>query len=714
MPALLPAAGVKNPAAAQNLLNRLHRYRRVFLKRWWVFALCIAGAVAIQAYLVSIKPPNFQSQAKILIGGSVQLPNTSAAGVRDPQLEFVGTQVELIRSGEVRRRANDRLQTLHPEMRASPVTLDISKTVGALILVCQANGTDAVYTQRFLRAITDEYVAYRKDLRSNKADLTVTKLADQVAQMERQISVIDQELVEFQKKQNVVMAEFEGNSLAKDVVKKKQELATIKSEYDVIGLLSPEQQLERLDALDRRVQAADKPDGPGKVDSLAGRSEYQSALQQIALLKAEREDLGRFLKPKHPKIINLNDEITKNERIIANLREQSFGQINSRRESLRRQIEKLEVDVKEAETKALELQAVMADFTRLKETKDRLVGQQRQYQANLQDVRVNNEVEQDMVTVIEQATPSFEIQAGVVKAMAIAVAAGLFLGLTILVLLDRMDDRINSLAEFQSYFAEPILGQIPSDPSGRMDEFLKADETRPMMAESFRNIRSSLLYMPMDGARPRTLLVTSAVPNEGKSTIATNLALVLAYAGIKTLLVDADLRRGRIASTFSIPNEPGFADVLGGALPWRDAIRKTSVENFHLMPRGRIIQQPSEYLLSARTDQFLRDVYPEFEYIIFDTAPVLAADDTASLAPKMDAVLFVVRLAHTSAKMSRNSLEILYKRQANVPGLILNAVDTSSPEFVYYRYPEYYYQIPSAERKAAKLAAASAEPAAKS
>ncbi|MBS0659475.1 MAG: polysaccharide biosynthesis tyrosine autokinase [Verrucomicrobia bacterium] len=710
MPALLPAAGVKNPAAAQNLLNRLHRYRRVFLKRWWVFALCVATAIAVQAYLVSIKPPTFQSNAKILIGGSVQL-STSAAGVRDPQLEFVGTLVELIRSGEVRRRANERLLTLHPEMKASPVSLDVNKAAGALILLCTATGTDQTYTSRFLRAVTDEFVAYRKDLRSTKADMTVTKLADQIAQMERQISVIDQELVEFQKKQNVVVAEFEGNSLAKDVVKKKLELSTIKSEYDVIGLLTPEQQIERLDALDRRVAAVDK-EGAGKVDSLAGKSEYQSALQQIALLKAERDDLSRFLKPKHPKIINLNDEITKNERIIANLREQSMGQINSRREALRRQIEKLEVDVKDAEAKALELQAVMAEFTRLKDSKDRLVAQQRQYQANLQDVKVNTEVEQDMVTVIEQATPAFEIPSGVLKAMAIAVAAGLLLGLTILVLLDRMDDRINSLAEFQSYFAEPILGQIPSDPSGRMDEFLKADETRPMMAESFRNIRSSLLYMPMEGARPRTLLVTSAVPNEGKSTIATNLALVLAYAGIKTLLIDADLRRGRIASTFSMPNEPGFADVLGGALPWREAIRKTPVENFHLMPRGRIIQQPSEYLLSARTDQFLRDVYPEFEYIIFDTAPVLAADDTASLAPKMDAVLFVVRLAHTSAKMSRNSLEILYKRQANVPGLILNAVDTSSPEFVYYRYPEYYYQIPSAERKAAKAAAA-AEPAAK-
>ncbi len=716
MPALIPThstTGGRNPAAALNLLNRLHRYRRVFLKRWWVFLLCVAATVAVQAYLLSIRPPNFQSSAKILITGGVVMPGTSQAGAKDQATEFIGTQIELIRSGQVRQRALERLQVTNPEMLPSPVALDISKATGALILICLANGTEPNYTQRFLRALTEEYVKYRQDLRGIKTESTATKLAEEVSQLERQIRVLDDEMLEFQKKHNVVMAEYEGNSLAKDVVRRKTDLSSLKSEFDVIQLLSPEQQLERLDAIDRRVAGGEKPEGPAgrQVDTLATRTDYQSTLQQIALLKADREDLSRFLKPKHPKIINLNDEITKNERIIVNLRETALTQINSRRESLRRQIDKMEADVKSAEEKARELQSTFSEYSRLKETKERALTQQRQYEQNQRDVTVINKVDPDIVQIIEQATPAYAVASGVPKSLAIAAFIGLIVGLIILIILDRMDDRINSLAELQSVFGEPILGQIPSDKSGRIDEFLRADDTRPMMAESFRNIRSSLLYMPQDGARPRTLLVTSAVPNEGKSTIATNLALVLAFAGIKTLLVDADLRRGRIATAFGLPNEPGFADVLGGALSWRDAVLKTSVENFFLLPRGRIIQQPSEYLLSSRTDHFLRDVYPEYEYIIFDTAPVLAADDTASLAPKMDAVLFVVRLSHTSAKMSRNSLEILYKRQANVPGLILNAVDTSSPEFVYYRYPEYYYQIPAAERKDA--AKRPAEPAAK-
>ena len=121
------------------------------------------------------------------------------------------------------------------------------------------------------------------------------------------------------------------------------------------------------------------------------------------------------------------------------------------------------------------------------------------------------------------------------------------------------------------------------------------------------------------------------------------------------------------------------------------------MENLHVLPRGRNVPQPSEYLLNRNTDRLLQELYPLYDYIIIDSSPVLAADDTASLAPKIDATLFVVRMGFTSAKMTRKSLEILYDRQANIPGLILNQVDTSSPEFVYYQYSEYYHTATDGE-----------------
>src|SRR5207245_11034445 len=95
-------------------------------------------------------------------------------------------------------------------------------------------------------------------------------------------------------------------------------------------------------------------------------------------------------------------------------------------------------------------------------------------------------------------------------------------------------------------------------------------------------------------------------------------------------------------------------------------------------------------LLSDSTDQFLKEIYHQFDYIIIDSSPVLAADDTTSLAPKIDATLLVVRLSYTSARLTKKALELLYNRQVNVPGVILNFVDTSLPEYYYYQYSEHY------------------------
>ena len=196
--------------------------------------------------------------------------------------------------------------------------------------------------------------------------------------------------------------------------------------------------------------------------------------------------------------------------------------------------------------------------------------------------------------------------------------------------------------------------------------------------------------MPYEGPRPKTLLITSAVPNEGKSTISANLAITMALSGAKTLLVDADLRRGAIREAFGLSTRVGLAEVLKQEVGWREVVVPTSFPNLFVLPRGKTLSQPSEHLLRDSTDILLKELYHQYDYIIIDSSPVLAADDTTSLAPKIDATLFVVRLSYTSARLTRKSLELLYNRQVNVPGVILNFVDTSLPEYYYYQYSEYY------------------------
>ncbi len=153
-------------------------------------------------------------------------------------------------------------------------------------------------------------------------------------------------------------------------------------------------------------------------------------------------------------------------------------------------------------------------------------------------------------------------------------------------------------------------------------------------------------------------------------------------------MIDGDLRRGAIREAFGISSKIGFSEVLKQEVNWREVIVPTAYPSLFILPRGRILSQPSEHLLRESTDTLLREMYPNFDYILIDSSPVLAADDTTSLAPKIDATIFVVRLGYTSARLTRKGLELLYDRQVNVPGVILNFVDTSLPEYYYYQYSE--------------------------
>ena len=186
------------------------------------------------------------------------------------------------------------------------------------------------------------------------------------------------------------------------------------------------------------------------------------------------------------------------------------------------------------------------------------------------------------------------------------------------------------------------------------------------------------------------MLVSSAVPNEGKTTTVANLSITMALGGSRVLLVDADLRRGGVNELFKIGADPGFSDVLTSRVHWRDAVQETSTKGLHVLPRGEALDQTSELFLSPLADEVVKEMGEEYDYVIFDSAPVLVADDTASFAPKADTVLFVVRMSSTMARLTAKALDILYERQVNVGGVILNRSSTNLKEYTYYNYASYY------------------------
>jgi Mrp family chromosome partitioning ATPase len=141
---------------------------------------------------------------------------------------------------------------------------------------------------------------------------------------------------------------------------------------------------------------------------------------------------------------------------------------------------------------------------------------------------------------------------------------------------------------------------------------------------------------------------------------------------------------------FKASATPGFAEVLTSKLHWRDAVQETGTKGLHLLPRGEALNQTSELFLSPLAQDVLREMAEAYDYVIFDSAPILVADDTASFAPLVDATMFVVRMSSTMARLTAKALDQLYDRQVNVVGVVLNRSSTSLKEYTYYNYASYY------------------------
>jgi len=670
-------------------ITRLHRYKALFLRRWWIPVLTTCLGLFVEAFLIYQMPPSYLSASKMMLAGKLNI--AQGAVYSEDSVNFYGTQIQLMQSAEVKHSAESLVRSAHPELQSVPVEITVLQKPRTSIFDLAAVGSAPEYTQAYLNAVMQKYLDFKRGMREDRGHEITTGITEQLIQVEKDLRNGEDEMLEFQKQNNIGFIQEQGNSAAQYLVKLNQQYAQLKTEYDLLNLLDLDQNLDRAQ---NKTEAASGQgsDNQGMPFSDVGpEGDYLKAKQQIQLLKAERETLAKDLRPNHPKILKLNDEITKQDKLIQLFRADTLEKLKTRRESIGKQMENLQANIKEWEAKALDLSQRLAQFNRIKGKVDRLKTLYDRLTNNLKEIDVSQVVGgEDQVSIMEMATPPVSVRPGLIKSLLIGFGFGALAGLAILILLDRIDDRMASFSEFQHHFSENILGQIPKEKAKDKVDLLQPEDARHVFAESYRNVRSSIFFMPYDGPRPKSFLVTSAVPSEGKSTVSANLAITMALSGARTLLIDCDLRRGALREAFGISSKIGFSEVLKQEVNWREVVVPTAYETLFVLPRGKTLSQPSEQLLRDSTEALLKEIYQHYDYVIIDSSPVLAADDTTSIAPKIDATIFVVRLSYTSARLTKKALELLYGRQVNIPGVILNFVDTSLPDYYYYQYSEYY------------------------
>lgn len=215
------------------------------------------------------------------------------------------------------------------------------------------------------------------------------------------------------------------------------------------------------------------------------------------------------------------------------------------------------------------------------------------------------------------------------------------------------------------------------------------------MAESYRALRTSLLLSNL-GSPPKVIIVTSALPQEGKTTTSINTAVVLAQKGVRVLLIDADMRRPSIHKTLGMGPHSGLSNVLTGSTSLEKAITgSTILPNLSILPAGTPPPNPAELLASSNMRDVLLQLQNQFDHIVIDTPPSLSVTDSVVLSPRADAVVLVIRSGQTTKQALRRSRDILMQVNAKVVGVLLNAVDLSSPDYYYYyeyqgKYAHYY------------------------
>jgi polysaccharide biosynthesis transport protein len=697
-------AGRERAASRAHFFSRLSRYRTLIFEKWWVLVLGASIGAGIQAGLVWHAPPSFASVSRMIV--SIKL-NIAEGSVYSEELSnFLGTQAALMQSGAVINRAYKRVAAQKPDLRMRPVALKVAVSPKTTIFILQATGADPEYTQAFLQACMEEYIELKKEMRTQTSDTTVAGLSEEVVRLEKDLRKAEDDLLAFQSTNTVVLSQDQGNSAANYLAALNQRLAGQRSEYELLQLLTVDQTLDRQQAggvlpVDGGETNQSPAAGADRADS-----DYFKAKQQLLLLQAEQQEMGRYLRTNHPKMVAMSEEIARRQQLLNIFRLQSAEQLESRKASLRLEIQNLEKDVKDWDAKVLDVQGKTAEYQRLKGNVQRIQALFDRLLATMQTLDVNKEISPESVTILDNAAPANPDRPQLSKKALVGALAGLAVGVVLLLLLDRLDDRVNSFTELQDSFEEEVLGQVPREatvgPKRQISLIEPADE-RHAFVEAFRNLRSSLLYMAENGARPKTLLVTSSVPNEGKSVTAANLAITLATTGSRVLLVDADLRKGTQHARFAVPAQPGLSEVLATGVAWETAAQATRFSNLFVLPAGAFTAHSSELFLNPHTRRLLEDAAAKYDYVILDTVPVMAADDVTSLAPQADGVLFVIRATFSSARVARAALDSLYQRQARVLGLVFNAVRQRSGNYYYYKYKDYYRSYPAAGGKAETL-----------
>ena len=272
----------------------------------------------------------------------------------------------------------------------------------------------------------------------------------------------------------------------------------------------------------------------------------------------------------------------------------------------------------------------------------------------------------------------------------LTAALGLLLALAMVFLFERLNNSFRSTEELESRTGQAVIGTIPMAPETRRRAFLQylIDKPTSSVAEAIRNLRTSILLANVDNP-PQVIMLTSALPGEGKTTCCIALAQISKALGKRVLLVECDLRRRTFRHYFDLPVHGGLLSVLSGANSFEDVVHHDEDSGLHVLPGEESSVNAADVFASHRFTEFIIEMRKEFDFIFIDTPPVLAVPDARVIAQNSDAVIFCVRWNKTAREAVVEGLRFFAQIHVKVAGLVLSQVNVN--KMARYGYSSYGY-----------------------
>jgi succinoglycan biosynthesis transport protein ExoP len=314
----------------------------------------------------------------------------------------------------------------------------------------------------------------------------------------------------------------------------------------------------------------------------------------------------------------------------------------------------------------------------------------------------NIDVVDPAVTPLEPVRPNKKAN------VIIALVASLLLGIVLAFFLEYLDNTVKTEDEIKALLGIPIVGIIPRfDLDGHKDgrvrrnrraehfALMSREDPKSPIAEAFRMVRTNLQFAGLD-AGLNTIVVTSPIPGDGKTTVAANLAITLAAHEEKVLIVDADFRIPAVHKIFDLPDSPGVSNILSEGSSFQSVVHEVEgVPNLNVLTIGPIPPGSTELLTSSRMKELIEELKGNYDRIIFDVPPVLVAPDALDLASILDGTVLVLRLGEIDRRAMRRMRDLFDNTKINILGAVLNGVDVRDSRYGY----GYYYYYQKAEKK---------------